>query len=501
MKILKLFILLTLIVILLIKTLPLLGVHRETKSENLAQYFEEVAADIEHFSSYFGSPRDVSNFPPNTKFFRFWTSNYDAESRVLKNLWLISKQTSVQDLEKLLKNPNPKVRTLALYGLFHKADQSLLPLIYSMVSDTAETWPQEGLPYQNAGRDPDRKQTVGEVAASMVSCYVEHGKSSHYYNVYDLSKVGTEFERYWESVKDRKYDVSWFAVWTKMASENDSTTVERVRSRINRLPPDERAWMLLCMLDLDPELGKYGDVPQQNMLASEEELVKILQELGPEKLLAGLRGNIPLEGMDWRDGVYRRAAIGFILQHAVDLFRPQDADALLTFAQKENATLTWLAAASLNKGNAPAIIHQGLDSMVKAKASDDRLEPLVLNLWKVSGENEAVFLVDWFYGAENEESRDWYAPGRFIDHIVNIKEPSGKKLLARILTDPRSERFDSYFLAQLAEVINKWVSSPVLTKEEIEILRGRGGKGVKSEPQMIPGTLEKLQKSIPEWNS
>ena len=58
---------------------------------------------------------------------------------------LVVPEGKTAELEKLLKHPDPKVRTLALAALFIRNDPKLLPQIAALVSDDAETFPDEAM--------------------------------------------------------------------------------------------------------------------------------------------------------------------------------------------------------------------------------------------------------------------------------------------------------------------------------------------------------------------
>src|SRR4051812_30871170 len=58
---------------------------------------------------------------------------------------LLARPDSFDDLVPLLKDTDPKVRTLAVAALNHKNDPKLLPLLVPLCNDTAVTLPHPGL--------------------------------------------------------------------------------------------------------------------------------------------------------------------------------------------------------------------------------------------------------------------------------------------------------------------------------------------------------------------
>ena len=437
---------------------------------------------------------------------------------------LLTGRASEQELEALVKHPDPKVRTLALAALFQKEDPQVLPEIVALADDPTETFPQPGLPAQQTppsefDKLPTRKQTVGEVATAMVKFYMERAGYS-----YGIKGVGEEtgFADYWQKRKDRKYCASWFAVQVDRAlhgsrpgSRDDLPEMLAVRHRIDQLPPDDRAWTLLSLRDIYPDQDEFGPA-YANMLVSKEELVKILQGLGPDKLLRWLQRKTPTDDPDLSSGSLSspngQQAISFLLKHAKDLFRPKDAAALIVQGQWEidnpnkgyEGPWWWLAAAQLQPDMAGVILHLGYDAFRKVNRAADAFTPLTLALWQSGGEKETAFLTDWYYRSDPEFAHFFHVQSRcdFIDSLAKTAQPSNKKFLAHLLQDPRSVGIDPETLSRFAIAINGWLPAPIVSPEELDRLsrhhfKGGGGPG----PEMVLGLLERLQRSIPQWNS
>jgi hypothetical protein len=74
----------------------------------------------------------------------------------------------------LLKHPDPKVRTLALGAIFQREDGRDLPLIASLINDSALTFPNlHNVIGSGGGPQPlsefEDSQTVGYVAQAMLA--------------------------------------------------------------------------------------------------------------------------------------------------------------------------------------------------------------------------------------------------------------------------------------------------------------------------------------------
>jgi hypothetical protein len=322
------------------------------------------------------------------------------------------------------------------------------------------------------------------------------------------------FANYWQKRKDRKYCASWFAVELLRAicggqppSTDCRTDILRVRHQIDQLSPDDRAWTLLYLRTIyDQDSPDYP-----NLLVTQDELVKILQQLGSDKLLLVLQRRIATDDPDLSPSMVGDM---FLLKHALAFFRTQDADAIIAQGQWETdeagngypmrSAWWWIAAAQLQPDKADDILHQGYDALRKVEKAADALTPLTLALWRSGGEKEAAFLTDWYYLSDTEFARFIHVQLRndFIDSLVKTARPSDKRFLAHLLQDPRAASIDPETMSHFAIAINGWLPTPIVSPEELDRLsrhhfKGGGGLG----PEMVPGLLERLQKSIPQWNS
>jgi hypothetical protein len=418
----------------------------------------------------------------------------------------LAENTPVPVLEALLKHADPKVRTLALAALFQKDDPQALPAIVALADDPAPTFPSPA-PLDQQVRPgplpPPEPQTVGAIATDLLKAYLE--ASGYYYGIKGTAGQ-PGFADYWEKRKDRQFCAGWFAVQARRIAHNyrypvdgaESATL-RFRRRLDALPPDDRAWNLL-------ELG-----PAFNLVADDEELVQILRETGPEKLLLYLQRHTPTDDPDLiaaRDDRRSEATL-FLLKHASALFRPQDADALLAQGAWEigegrggyQPAWWWIAAAQLQPAQADAILRQGYDALQKAKIAPDAFPPLMLALWRTMGEKETALVTNWFY-LPNTERYPWiYDQSRqeFLEAVARTPKALNKNLLAHILQDARASTLEPQELAVLATAINGWLAVPIATPEEITRLSGLFFKGSSTSPEKVPGILHRLQVSIPQW--
>ena len=93
--------------------------------------------------------------------------------------FLTDRRWRAGDVLPLLNHRDAKVRTLALTALYHLEDPALLPRIFELIDDAAQTFPAL---HPHAGPFPVeitpqmlRQQTVGKLAAAILNVYMESG--------------------------------------------------------------------------------------------------------------------------------------------------------------------------------------------------------------------------------------------------------------------------------------------------------------------------------------
>lgn len=420
-----------------------------------------------------------------------------------------------ESLVRLLKHSDPKVRTLAAVALFDREDPFVLPAFAELSDDRAPTFDghpdisREWLRYTGIG-PPARSQTVGDVAAGMVRFYLDSG----YADGEAHDPVAGRFQEYWEDRKHRSFCTSWFCVQLARAVGRGSSveadvasSVRGLRERIDALPPDDRAWVLLR---LHGEMG--GDV-----LVSENDLIEACKELGPGKLLLMLEGRIPSDDPDLRPRMpgswpYQGMVL-FVLNHAEALLRPEDGAALLACEAGNRAPDWALAASDLDPGNASSILHAAFDRF-QGEFDADEQSRICAALWRHGGAAELEFVVDWFYAPKPERATLLLGEASFVRLIgpgADARTP-----VARIVMDDRFEAVKWSALEELVRWVNGWVLRPVVAPDEIEGIRypmtaqqfestqAKAEEQYPNETAELRRTLQdwrdRLRASVPDWS-
>ena len=427
-----------------------------------------------------------------------------------------------ETLLKLLKHQEAKVRTLAAVALFDREDPSVLPALVELCDDDAMTF-RGYMPFASAGlgsaslglpqKDPPTvEQTVANVASKMVAFYM--GRAGYHYGVKHKTQPG--FAEYWEARQDRSHCASWFAVKLARASQSRFPVreariplIKEVRQQIDQLPPDERAWNLLWLS------GENGS----QWLVSDEELVEICQALGPEKLLRMLENNIPSDDPDLqsqrKSNSYYQLMQMFVLRHADQLLRPEDADTLLACERWQRdylkhgisdplITPRWaIAAAHLQPKDASRILHAAMERF-QGKFDSRHQAAIAIALWQLCGPAEEDFIVDWFYEVVPGRGAFPHCRGDFI--VTMQQETNGREIVTQIIQDKRLDRLDWQSLHRLVRAVNDWEEKPIFTQDQLRQVWHPLGEGhyhwEKGKAQKdYPKETAELEQHLQTWRT
>lgn len=451
------------------------------------------------FPAIAASPADVLNkcetLEPRLKFFDTQSLIYKRSpfrysgAGVVDNHVLLTNQLSalnagVDDIVPLLSHTNAHIRTLALAAMFVTEDPRMLPHLVPVVDDNAETWPSiaiesRAVAFHIGGlhEDPPRtnNQTVGRIATQMLSFYMQ--PAGYHYGVKGSGTDNPGFERYWNDRKSRKYCASWFYARLLRASAGTSPTqkdaipaIRQLRNDIDRIPEPDCTWTLLWLN------GESGS----DALIDEKELVARCKTIPPDKLLALLQNRIPSDDPDLQprrmNNYFHKRMQIFVLKHAAELLPPDAAPAILACDawqrdyQKHgitdpNITPWWtIAAASLQPQKAASLLKNELARPLHAL---DERGDIAVALWKLCGTGEIDYLADWFFRVKPDHSSFPNCRTQFIQEAAVTKEPDGRRLMARLVSDPRMADTDWATTEGMIRVVNGWLPKPLVGDDDI----------------------------------
>ncbi|MCA9293358.1 MAG: hypothetical protein KDA20_06050 [Phycisphaerales bacterium] len=377
-------------------------------------------------------------------------------------------------LQSLLRDEDPKVRTLALVALFGREDPSDLQAIATLANDAELSFP--GLkPISLPGGFPAPElsellsdQTVGHFATEMLGLY---GVRHAYGGV-----TQEEWLAYWEHRANRSHCLSWFHVQYERAHRGSHPIrgdaferIKKVRERIDALERDERAWTLFLLYDREGS----------GALVTEDELLQLARELGRDKLERMLTYDLQSDDPDKKIIGWRHHwMMTFVLGHADQLLEPDDCDWLLERQAYEynyrerndsNPLLSpwWsIAAAQLQPDRARDILYSAIGHFQGRFDCDERRDVYVA-LWNLVGESEKFFIQEWFYNREPDVGCS--SLGKQAEFIRDIAMDRSNAPLIAFLLDHRLgwKGLDWSAVESAARIVNKWAGEPIITEDEL----------------------------------
>ena len=353
-----------------------------------------------------------------------------------------SRRASPEEVSALLRHENPKVRTLAMAWLFANKGQSALPQLVGLVGDTAETFPvlqSVASMYLPAQNPPLKTQTVSDIARGMLAFYME--RAGYYYGV-EGKNEHPGFYEYWERRGERVFCLSWFAVKLDRATGGISPLAygaelraHQVRRQVDELPPVDREVVLL---------GLFAAKTDLRDVVSEQDLVFAGRRLGAERLLQLLRGESVIDDPDLPH--YRDRIRDLVLQHSAELLRPADGPWLIEQGRTTRKADWFRAAADLRPESASVILREAFQA---CDFLGDGRTRAATALWRLAGQENEDFLVEWFFGDEAPNvGRAPYRAG-FMDFLTERFQVIDRCLLARFVRDTRFEQLDWQTLESL----------------------------------------------------
>ncbi len=94
------------------------------------------------------------------------------------------------------------------------------------------------------------------------------------------------------------------------------------------------------------------------------------------------------------------------------------------------------------------------------------------------------------------------ATGLFLERIKGIRAPSDRKLVARLVTDPRLDKLDCQSLRALIKVASGWTKQPIVADRDLRPIweKGTWGPETPTDFKALGVWRERLRASVSEWN-
>jgi hypothetical protein len=352
---------------------------RDTVPADIKRQFVDVAQRL----SSFPPPYELSE-PSVAPPYRNWPKN---EPGVSEYQTLIQNNYSIPILLSLLKDHDPKIRTLAAAALAAKGQPRLQQYLGPLLDDQSQTFDEMQLPFSAS---PFAKtQFLPQTVAAAVLRLVEYPNKA-------------TFEQYWTTHANREYCADWF-LWQFRHKQFAPLALQDIQS----VPSPDRE-MITLWIGMGGWPLHYDGFPQVEVMAA-------AKHLGRNRVLAVVRGQPPGSDPDikpinkgWQPGDQYYVMSRFLLSHAKDLLIPSDADLLLTLEAEERKRNDWhelryeqswlIAAARLQPERGDQILDE-------AERNYLGRADIPLARWAIEGLSSLPKVLRWFYGPNDSEER------------------------------------------------------------------------------------------------
>ena len=212
----------------------------------------------------------------------------------------------------------------------------------------------------------------------------------------------------------------------------------------------------------------------EHRLVPDQELLVSTRELGPDALLHFLQrkqvADDPDLRMEGKRNLNFARIANFILRHASQLLRPEDASALLACEDAERdihgVNPAWsIGAAALQPARAGEILRTALRRETRNYV--DAAGWLAGGLWRVCGAAEKDFLADWFYTALVTARESVHPPEVFLQDARVAGRADTKELLVALMKHPRFELTDWRVLKEMLLTANAARPVPLVSVRSI----------------------------------
>lgn len=348
---------------------------------------------------------------------------------------LMATDYPVPFLLSLLKDPDPKIRTLAAASLVAKGDPRLQRYLAPLVGDQSATFDVLTFPLTDNYMPPQYSpQTVAMATLQLTE---------------KLTKQA--FDQYWAVHANREYCADWF-LWQFHRPQFAAVA----RQQIQSVPSPYRELIILWI-----GKGRSDFANQRYVGYSDAELLAAAKRLGHDNVLAVLRNQPPTTDPDLlqNSGLGTTAYLHysemghFLLAHAKDVLVPSDANTLLELETTERNVKNpqvptyrewWpIAAASLRPKEANAI----LDA---AETRWPNAPNIQLARWGIQGPASLPKILQRFYSSPQAQQQ--------LPLAIERADPndSYKPLVEAILSSDGRLKINGEAMYRFAQLARQW---------------------------------------------
>lgn len=416
---------------------------------------------------------------------------------------------SPDDLWPLLKDENPKVRTIGLVLLYHLNRADVLADVTTLLKDDAVTFPGSGFISATDFRpDPDdwplQPRQVKDVAKAILESWARAS--------WELDQM-VRFRFPNSKPADIEKELNAFAakrnselctaalrVAMQRASGGTSPTqtdrLDRIRAVLQMIHAVEmpRRFFLLQTVDFDRYSGERY---------SPSYLLDLARTLPREARLRAMRGERAIDDPDLGDS-FR----DYFVEHAADLFLVSDAD---EFARQANAPDApyyhvaphAVAAATLVPGKAKAILLPLIDRIPSERfqsGRDDAKRQIAIAL-ALTGDTECLDrAVRWFFDYPPERGHFGTPRSAFLYGVWRRDPRRARDVVERIIRDERLATLGPESSRLLVQYAAGYLGRPIASEAEIRDSYGVDEFQRDRKFASLAQWHERLRQTVDEWS-
>jgi hypothetical protein len=390
---------------------------------------------------------------------------------------------SVDEIRPLLKNADPKVRTLGIILLFDLERLDVLPDIASLVADDAQTFPQpQRLSVRRRGNRPWPMwpASVSQYAQLVMRIYLDASGG-----------LGTDNRSPWPRPDDTN---AWVGLTKSFARARDPelstaalfVSMQRATGAMSPLQPERAARVQLVLRKLDrvPMPRRFYAAIKLSFdryrgeAHTPDYLLMLAREVPRELRLQTLRG--PGRGIDDPD---LPAGFGgdYFLEHAVDLLVSSDSDWLLQAEQNQRKgsaaprsmpySSYVVAAAMLRPQSADQILKAALTKFSADYEWDDRTK-IATALAQLGSPGGVDTAIDWFFREPPRPGAYGFGREAFLERLHDRDPIRYRHVVARIVKDTRLSNLGPASTRILVTTVEGYLGKRLSTDDEIRMSYG-----------------------------
>ena len=405
---------------------------------------------------------------------------------------------TADEIRRLLKHENPKVRTLGLVLLYNLERVDVLPDIATLVEDDAETFPSPApislvLPGRMPETWPMEKTTVRKYAVAMIEFYCKHSAALSELRLWqikgeDLRKTLAAFA----AKREPSLCTPALAVAMERATggmspiQNDRRArIEAVLSRLQQVSMPRRFFVAVAV-DFDRFRSERY---------SRDYLLMLARQVPRDSRIAAISGKRPVDDPDLPLGT----GGSYFLKHAADLFTQKDADLILQLGKTQRSAEHAIAAATLRQERAGTILTDEL-ARFSGEYEDMQRADLSVALARLASERTMPTAINYFYDERPRPGAYGFGRERFLNELQASDPLRFRKAVELIIRDERLTTLGPATSRTLILAVGGYLGRELADEDQIRDSYGIDEAQRDRKFKHLADWHRRLKEAVDEWS-